>query len=125
MNQLKIQEVALSLIPGIGNVIGKQLISYCGSVEQVFRSNRKQLLRIPGIGEKTAESVLKKETLKDAEEIINTCDKAGIDVLFYTNPEYPNRLKLQDHLDSNHQVQLPILLWNFYGNPPTTNHLGH
>ena len=104
MNQLKIQEVALSLIPGIGNVIGKQLISYCGSVEQVFRSNRKQLLRIPGIGEKTAESVLKKETLKDAEEIINICDKEGIDVLFYTNPEYPNRLK--------HVLDSPLVIYH-------------
>jgi DNA processing protein len=93
MNQLKLHQVAISLIPGVGNVMTKQLISYCGSAEAVFKANKKKLISIPGIGEKTAKDILRKETFYDAERIIKTCEKNDTSIFFYTDKEYPFRLK--------------------------------
>ncbi|MFC2125951.1 DNA-processing protein DprA [Bacteroidota bacterium] len=93
MNQLKLLQVAISLIPGIGNVMAKQLISYCGSAEEVFKANKRKLVKIPGIGEKTAEAVLRKETFNEAERIIKTCEQNNTRIFFYTDKEYPFRLK--------------------------------
>jgi DNA processing protein len=44
------QYIAVTLIPGIGHVHARNLISYCGSPENVFKINRKDMLRVPGIG---------------------------------------------------------------------------
>jgi DNA processing protein len=52
-----IYEIALTLIPGIGDVQGKKLIAYCGGVEAVFREKKKNLLKIPGIGQVIANSL--------------------------------------------------------------------
>ena len=45
-------EVALTMIPGIGDVNGKKLVAYCGGAEAVFREKKKNLFLIPGIGVK-------------------------------------------------------------------------
>jgi DNA processing protein len=43
-------QVALTLIPGVGSVLAKNLVSYCGSIENIFRRKKYQLEKIPGIG---------------------------------------------------------------------------
>ena len=45
-----VYQIAITLIPGIGDINGKKLVSYCGSVEAVFKERAKNLCRIPGIG---------------------------------------------------------------------------
>ena len=47
-------KIALSLIPNIGDVLAKRLVSYCGSVEAVFDEKKAALEKIPGIGESRA-----------------------------------------------------------------------
>ena len=42
--------IALSFIPKVGAVAARNLISYCGSAEAVFKQKKSQLLKIPGIG---------------------------------------------------------------------------
>ncbi|NLH32313.1 MAG: DNA-protecting protein DprA, partial [Lentimicrobium sp.] len=53
-----LQQIALTLLPGVGNVTGKKLIAYCGGVEAVFKQKREALEKIPGIGEKLINSIL-------------------------------------------------------------------
>ena len=36
MSEEKRYQIAVSLIPGVGDVIGKKLIAYCGSAKAVF-----------------------------------------------------------------------------------------
>jgi len=54
--QLKYQ-IALTLLPGIGSVIARNLVSYCGSVEAVFKAKKQQLEKIPGIGKAIAAKI--------------------------------------------------------------------
>ena len=50
-------------------------------------------LKIPGIGEKIATSILAKETLAHAEKEIIRAEKENVQLLFFTDKDYPNRLK--------------------------------
>lgn len=74
-------------------MLTKQLISYCGSAKAIFNSNKSKLSKIPGIGEKVANSIIGNEPFSIAEKEIQRSEKHGIKILFYTDPEYPTRLK--------------------------------
>lgn len=91
----QLHEVALSFIPQIGNVLTKQLVSYCGSAEQVFKIPKGKLLKIPGIGEKTAALIVeyRHESLQKAEAVLRKAEKRQVKLLFYTDADYPRRLK--------------------------------
>jgi len=63
-------QIGITLIPGVGDVNGKKLISYCGSAEAVFNEKKKALLKIPGIGESTVAYIVSQNVLARAEEEI-------------------------------------------------------
>jgi DNA processing protein len=92
-NSLLRYQIGITLIPGIGDVNGKKLVSYCGSAEAVFSEKKKALLKIPGIGDSTVDSILSQNVLERAEEEIRFIEKYKITPLFYTSRSYPNRLK--------------------------------
>lgn len=96
MDQERVCFLALQLIPGVGNVLIKQLISYCGSAQEVFRQPRGKLLRIPGIGEVTTDSILNGKPLHLAEQELRRAEKEQAQILFYPDAAYPNRLKNLD-----------------------------
>lgn len=85
--------LALHFIPGIGNHLIKQLISYCGSAENVFKTPKGKLLKIPGIGEVTAESIQRGKPFEEAEKEWRRAEKEEVDLIFYTDKRYPSRLK--------------------------------
>lgn len=95
MNQ-KLFQIALSLAPRIGDLYSKQLISYLGSAEQVLKTPKAKLLKIPGIGEKTASGLSDSSLLDRAEKILNDCALNNVKILHFTDEEYPNRLKMID-----------------------------
>lgn len=86
-------QIALTLVPGVGSILIRQLISYCGSAEDVFRSPLARLVKIPGIGDVTARAILKSSVLTEAEQVMKRVEKLGATVLFYTDKAYPTRLK--------------------------------
>ena len=85
-------QIALTLIPGIGDIVGKKLVAYCGGVEAVFNENRNALLKIPGIGRATVSSIISQKVLHRAEAEISFIEKKNIRPLFYTDKKYPARL---------------------------------
>ncbi|GAB2587881.1 DNA-processing protein DprA [Spirosoma areae] len=86
-------QIALTLVPGVGSILIRQLISYCGSASDVFRSPLARLVKIPGIGDVTARAILKSSVLTEAEAIGSRLEKLGATALFYTDNAYPARLK--------------------------------
>jgi len=87
--------IALTLLPGVGPVLAKNLVSYCGSVEEVFKKGQTQLERIPGIGPERAKDIIpvEKEIFELAEKEVAFIHKQEINPLFYTDNDYPARLK--------------------------------
>lgn len=100
-------QIALTLIPNVGDITAKKLIAYCGSAEEVFKQKKLHLLKIPGIGEWVANSVLNNasvsEILKRAEKEIDFIQKKNLQALFFTDALYPQRLR--------HCEDSPILLY--------------
>ncbi len=86
-------QIALTMVPQVGAVTAKILISYCGSAEAVFRAPKKELLRIPGIGPVTADALLSAGPLRLAELEIRFLEQHGIAALFYTHERFPARLR--------------------------------
>lgn len=93
MDENRLAQIALNFIPGIGDYLIKQLISYSGSAEAVFNTNQKKLLKIPGIGPVTAKLISAKKPIEKAEEAITRAEKENVQVLLYTDEHYPARLK--------------------------------
>jgi DNA processing protein len=89
----RISTLALIHTPLVGSVTVRQLISYCGGAENVFKSDYKKLIKIPGIGEKVARSILKGEALSFAEKEYEACSGSDTQLHFFTDDTYPARLK--------------------------------
>jgi DNA processing protein len=85
--------IALTLIPGIGNVNGKNLVAYCGGVQAIFREKKRTLLKIPGVGIQTVEAVLNQNVFNRAEKEVAFLEKYSIKPLFYLDRDYPDRMK--------------------------------
>lgn len=89
-----LHQIALTLLPQVGPVTAKTLVSYCGSAEAVFGATRRELLKIPGIGPAAADLVRAAETLTAAENELVFLEKHAVSALFYTDERYPARLRL-------------------------------
>lgn len=88
-----LHSIALTLVPGVGSILIRQLISYCGSPEEVFRSPLARLTKVPGVGEVTARAILRSNALTEAEQISKRLDTLNARTLVYTDKAYPARLK--------------------------------
>jgi len=96
-------QIAITLVPGIGDVLGKKLISYCGSPESIFREPKKRLQKIPRISDKLITAIGNKDLLNRAEKEIGFIEKYRIKPLYFQDKDYPSRLR--NCLDS------PIMLY--------------
>jgi DNA processing protein len=87
-------KVALSLLKGVGDITARNLVSYCGGVEAVFSASEGRLIKVPGIGEKFTNLIIenKAEALEKAEAELKFIEKHKIQVLYYTDKNYPQRL---------------------------------
>jgi DNA processing protein len=105
-------EVALACIPGIGGITSRALLTHFGTAEAVFEAKQHHLISVPGVGTKTAEAILKKEGFDAAEREIQFIERYQIKPLFFTDDDYPRRLK--------HCSDAPLLLY-FKGHADLNN----
>ncbi len=93
MDDERVYQVALSMIPGIGDVMAKTLVSYCGSASEVFRKNKSQLAKLPGFGTVHADKILRFKNFSKAEQELIKCEKHEVEIIFFTDKGYPKKLK--------------------------------
>jgi DNA processing protein len=96
-------KIALSLVPKVGHITAKKLVSYVGSFEGVFKESKKNLIKIPGIGSVLANSIVNTDSLSKADEEISFITKNNISPILYLDKKYPERLK--------HCEDAPILIY--------------
>ncbi len=85
--------IALMMVPGIGDINARKLVAFAGSAQAVFKDKKKQLLRVPGIGEAVVSELSKKEILIKAEAELSFVIKNKIAVMLCTDKNYPERLR--------------------------------
>ncbi len=89
----KIYQVALELIPGIGDISARQLISYTGSASAVCTADKKTLKTIPGINTRVLEMLQGSKPLDEAKKIVEDCERLNFQIHHYTDNSFPHRLK--------------------------------
>ncbi|MEO6489824.1 MAG: DNA-processing protein DprA [Ferruginibacter sp.] len=85
-------QVALSMVPGIGDVNAKSLVNIYGDATSIFKAPKKQLEKIEGIGSIRAGSLKHFNDFKTCEEEIEFIIKYKIQPVFINSDAYPKRL---------------------------------
>ena len=102
-DQELIYTMALQHVPKIGDVTAKKLIAHCGSAEAVLKERQHNLLKIDGIGALVLTGLFDKKHISDAEAELSFVKQNNITPLYFTDTDYPERLK--------HCIDGPILLF--------------
>ncbi len=86
--------IALTSLDNIGAVTAKQLISYVGNVQEIFSLSESRLMRVPQIGNVTAQNIFQngKNALENAKKIVENTHKIGGKIITYLDETYPYRL---------------------------------
>ena len=95
--------LALQKIDGVGDIMAKKLIQHCGSATAVFSSKASQLASIDGIGKVLLQNLKNKSSVLQAEIELKFIQNNNINVSYFKDENYPNRLK--------HCVDSPTLLF--------------
>ena len=109
MEDLK-YKIAITLLPGIGSVKTRAILSHLRSLEAFFTEKEASLRRIPGIGDHLASRPARQKALEQAEKESEFVEKNRIRVSWFLDDDYPSRLKQCE--------DAPVLLY-FQGNTGT------
>ncbi len=89
--------LALSLAPKIGPAIFKAILAYAGSANDFFKLPKGKVGKTPKVGSKLLELRNQENTLlAKADELIETCQKKGYNILTDRDADFPQRLKVQE-----------------------------
>jgi DNA processing protein len=89
-------KIALGLIPRIGDINARKLVSHFGCVEAIFHEPYRNLIKIPGIGSGIAKYISERSYLDTAEKEADYVSKNNIRTFFYLDSDYPFRLRQCD-----------------------------
>ncbi|MBN2892040.1 MAG: DNA-processing protein DprA [Bacteroidales bacterium] len=89
-------KLAISLLPGIGPIKARKLVSYVGSIEGIFKEKVSALEKIPGIGSILASKVNIDNVLDSAKKESEFISKYNIRPYFYLDSDYPKSLQKYD-----------------------------
>lgn len=92
MNNELLHQLALTLIPNIGDVHSKALINIYGNASDIFKAPLHQLEKIEGIGRIRAKSIKSFADFSVCENEIRFLEKEKITPVFITDEIYPQRL---------------------------------
>jgi DNA processing protein len=89
-------KIALGLIPRIGDINARKLVSHFGGVEPIFHEPYGNLIKIPGIGSGIAKYISDRSYLDTAEKEAEYVTRNNIRTYFYLDNDYPFRLRQCD-----------------------------
>ncbi len=78
---------------GVGPTLFKRLLEQFGDIERVLGASAVQLTKVAGIGQKTADRILRTRRDFDAQKELALADKLGVWVIHLNDRRYPAALK--------------------------------
>lgn len=84
--------VALTLVPDLGAIRSRQLVDHFGTAAAIFKAKKKEIAAVEGIGEACARSIKEWNAFGEAEAELRFAEQNGIQIIFLTDPAYPQRL---------------------------------
>lgn len=98
------QQIALTLLSGIGSRRARIIVSYFNDLEEFFREKKLDISKLPGVTETMISWKQRKLVLERANEIIEQTEQLGGEILFFTDSNYPKKLK--------HCEDAPLVLYS-------------
>ena len=95
--------LALQKVEGVGDIVAKKLLTHCGNAETIFKTKSSQLSSIDGIGTVLLSKLKNKTIFEKAEAELKFIINNEINVAFFQDDNYPDRLK--------HCIDGPLLLF--------------
>ncbi|WP_310555233.1 DNA-processing protein DprA [Flavobacterium sp.] len=85
--------LSLQKVEGVGDIMAKKLLNHCGSAEAVFKAKNTQLAAIDGVGSVLLQNLKSKTVFGQAEKELKYIQDNAINVSFFKDENYPERLK--------------------------------
>lgn len=85
--------LALHLIPGLGNIIFKNLLERFGNPEKIFQASIPELMEVDGVGRETAQRIFNKACTEDPSKVLKSLEGCGARIMTYEDPTYPPALR--------------------------------
>lgn len=95
--------LALQKVELVGDIVAKKLLTHFGTAKEVFQSKASKLENIDGIGSILVRNLKDKSVFKKAEEELKFIKENNIDVLYFQDKNYPEKLK--------HCIDGPLLIF--------------
>lgn len=95
--------LALLKVEGVGDIVAKKLLNHCETAENVFKNKASKLTSIDGIGQNLIKNLKDKSVFEKAKAELHYIKSNDINVCFYQDDNYPERLK--------HCIDGPVLLF--------------
>jgi DNA processing protein len=95
--------MALLRVEGVGDIMAKKLLTHFGSAEAVLNAKIAQLAAIDGVGAALLKNLKDKSVFEKATQELQFIQNNNIDVLYFQDEKYPDRLK--------HCIDGPVLLF--------------
>ena len=89
----RLYQIALTMVPGIGDITARNLLQVVGDEEKIFKSDKSYLINKVGLSVKLANEILNPEVLSKAEKEFSFIEKNSIFTYFINEDSYPNRLR--------------------------------
>jgi len=85
--------LALHLIPGLGNIVCKNLLERFGDPQHIFQASISDLMEVDGVRKETARKILNQVYTTDPLKEIKRMEKCGARIITYSDPAYPPALR--------------------------------
>ena len=92
MQEEQVLQIALTMLPEIGTVNTKALLTTFGSASAIFQAKKKELAQVEGIGERKAKLIKDFTAFNEVEKEIIFTKKNDYQIIFQTDDQYPKRL---------------------------------
>lgn len=97
MEKINIEEkrywIWFSLIKGLGIKRKQKLLEIYITPKKIYELNKKELLKVQGIGEKIIDNILDENVRKDINRHISYMEKNNIDIISIKDKDYPQNLR--------------------------------
>lgn len=103
-DQNLLNKISVSMIPGAGSIFTRKLIGITGSPEALLAEPKKNLLKIPKLPASVVDQIVSGAFIKRAETELDFVLKHNIDVAFFQDNNFPQRL--------NECYDAPVLLYH-------------
>ncbi len=90
-----VYNIAINMIPGLGSVGVRNLVSLCGSARALFE-NIRELTGNGTVQERIAKSMESSQVLDMARQQLDICIRHNISILYYKDSAYPRKLAACD-----------------------------